>query len=82
MGSSLSPIASITYMEHFEKVALDTAQQSLWLRHTDIFMVWPNGPERFQNYFIHLRSFRLSIKFTMEQGQIVQFLFWMFWSSR
>jgi hypothetical protein len=34
MGSSLSPIVSNIFMEHFEKLALDSAQHktSLWLR--------------------------------------------------
>jgi hypothetical protein len=37
MGSSLSPIVSNIFMEHFEKLALDSAQYrpSLWLRYVD-----------------------------------------------
>jgi hypothetical protein len=49
MGSSLSPIVSKIFMDHFEKIALDSAQHhpSLWLRYVeDTFVVWPRGPER------------------------------------
>jgi hypothetical protein len=37
MGSSLSPIISNIFMEHFEKLAFDSAQQkqSLWLQYVD-----------------------------------------------
>jgi hypothetical protein len=53
MGSSLSPIIRNIYMEHFEKLALDPVQHkpSLWLQYVDgIFVVWPHGPERLQNF--------------------------------
>jgi hypothetical protein len=46
MVSSLSPIVSNIFMEHFEKLALDLAQykSSLWLWYVDdTFMVWPHG---------------------------------------
>jgi hypothetical protein len=69
MGSSLSPISSNIYMEHSEKVALDSTQHkpSLWLRYVeDTFVVWPHGPERLQNFLSHLNSLRPSIQFTME----------------
>jgi hypothetical protein len=37
MESSLSPIVSNIYMEHFEKLALDSAQHKplLWLQYAD-----------------------------------------------
>jgi hypothetical protein len=56
-------------MEHFEELALDSAQYkpSLWLRNVDdIFVVWPHGSERLQNVLIQLNSLRTSIQFTME----------------
>jgi hypothetical protein len=49
--------------------ALDSAQHkpSLWLWYADdIFVVWPHGPERLQNFLGHLNSLRSSIQFTME----------------
>jgi hypothetical protein len=69
MGSSLSPIFSNIFMEYFEKLALVLAQHkpSLWLRYVhDIFVVWPQGPERLQNFLSHLNSLRPPIQFTME----------------
>jgi hypothetical protein len=48
MGSALSPIISNIFMEHFEKLALDSVQYKpllcLWYG-DDIFVVWPHGPE-------------------------------------
>jgi hypothetical protein len=69
MGSSLSYIVSNTFMEHLETLALDTAQYklSLWLRHIyDIFVIWPQGPERLQNCLSHLNSLRPSFQFNVE----------------
>ncbi|PNF31038.1 hypothetical protein B7P43_G17855, partial [Cryptotermes secundus] len=69
MGNSLSPIVSNIFMEHFEKLALDSApyKPSLWLPYVDdTFVVWPHGPERLQTFFDHLNSLRPSICFTME----------------
>jgi hypothetical protein len=69
MGSSLLPIVSNIFMEHFEKFALDSAQHkpSVWLRYVDdTFVVWPHGPSRLQDFLNHLNSLRPSIQFTME----------------
>jgi hypothetical protein len=79
MGSSLSPIVSNIFMEHFEELALDSAQYkpSLWLRYVDdTFVVWPHGPQRWQNFLNHLNSLRHSILFTMEieSGSAIPFL--------
>jgi hypothetical protein len=68
-GSSLSPIVSDIFMEHFEKLSLDSAQHkpSLWLRYVDdTFVVWPHGPERLQTFLSHLSSVRSSMQFTVE----------------
>jgi hypothetical protein len=54
MGSSISPIVSNIYMEHFEKLALDSAQNkpSLWLRYVDdTFVILPHGADGLQNFF-------------------------------
>jgi hypothetical protein len=79
MGSSLSPIVSNIFMEHFEKLALNLAQYkpSLWLQHVDdTFVVWPHGPEWLQNFLNHLNSLRASIHFTMEteSDSVIPFL--------
>jgi hypothetical protein len=53
MGNSFSPIVSNIFMEHFEKLALDSAKHkpSLWLRYVDDnFVVWPLGPEQLQDF--------------------------------
>jgi hypothetical protein len=64
-------------MEHFEKLALDSAQHkaSLWLRCVeDTFVVWPRGPERLQDFLSHLNSFRPFIQFTMEIDSVIALL--------
>jgi hypothetical protein len=79
MGSSLSPVVSNIYMEHFEQLALDSAQdeQSLWLRYVDdTFIIWPHGAEKIGNFLTHLNSLRSAIQFTMEteSGGAIPFL--------
>jgi hypothetical protein len=69
MGSFLSPIVSNIFMEHFEKLALDSAQHkpSVWLRYVDdTFVVWPHGPSRLQDFLSHLNNLRPPMQFTME----------------
>jgi hypothetical protein len=62
MGSSLSPIISNIFMEHFEKLALD----SLWLWYVDTFVVRPHGSEQLQNFLNHIKGLRPSIQFIMD----------------
>jgi hypothetical protein len=60
-GTSLSPVVSNIFMEHFEKLALDSAQHkpSLWLRYVDdTFVVWPHRPSQLQDFLSHLNSLR------------------------
>jgi hypothetical protein len=79
MRSSLTPTVSNIFMEHFEKLALDSAQYKplLWLRYIDdMFVVWPHGPELLQDFLRHLNILRPSIQFTMEteSGSAITFL--------
>jgi hypothetical protein len=56
-------------MEHFEEIALDTAdyKPNKWLRYIDnTCVVWPHGPVRLQQFHHHLNSIRPTTKFTME----------------
>jgi hypothetical protein len=49
MGRSLSSIISNNFMEHFEKLALDSALHKplLWLWYIDdTSVIWPHGSER------------------------------------
>jgi hypothetical protein len=69
MGKALSPVVSNIYMEHFEDLALKTAahRPSLWLRYVDdTFVIWPQGPDRLQEIFCHIKGIRPTIQFTME----------------
>jgi hypothetical protein len=69
MGNSLSPVVSNIFMEHFEEIALYTAdyKPAKWLRYVDdTFMVWQHGPARLQQFLHHLNNVRPTIKFTME----------------
>jgi hypothetical protein len=78
MGSSLSPILSNVFMEHFEKLAHYSAEYkpSLWLWYVDTFVVWPRGPEQLQNFLNHINSSRTSIQFTTEteSDSVISFL--------
>jgi hypothetical protein len=68
MGNSLFPVVSNILMEHFEEIALDTAEHKLakWLRYVDnTFVVWPHGLARLQQFLHHLNSLRHTIKFTV-----------------
>jgi hypothetical protein len=62
MGNSLSLVISNIFMEHFEKIALDTNP----LNSSDTFVVWPHRPARLQQFLHHTNSLRPTIKFTME----------------
>jgi hypothetical protein len=69
MYSSLSPVVSNIFMEHFEKVAIDTTDliPAIWLRYVDdTFVVWPHGPTRLQEFLHRLNSLRPSVQFTMK----------------
>jgi hypothetical protein len=69
MGNSLSPVVSNIYMEHFEEMALDTAEYKpdKWLRYVDdTFVVWPHGQAKLQQFLQHLNNIRPTINFTME----------------
>jgi hypothetical protein len=49
MGISLSPVVSNIFIEHFEEIALDTAdfKPAKWLRYIDeTFVVWSLGPAK------------------------------------
>jgi hypothetical protein len=69
MGKSQSPVVSNIFMEHFEEMALDTAdyKPDKWLRDVDeTFVIWPNGPAKLQEFLHHINSIRPTIKFTIE----------------
>jgi hypothetical protein len=69
MGNSPSPAVSNIFMEHFEEIALDSADHrpAKWIRYVDdTFVVWPYGPARLQQFLRHLNSLRPAMKFTME----------------
>jgi hypothetical protein len=69
MGTTLSPVVSNIFMEHFEELVLRTANHrpTLWLRYVDdTFVIWPHGPDKLQEFFEHINSLRPSIQFTME----------------
>jgi hypothetical protein len=68
MGNSLSLVVSNIFMEHFEEIALDTGDHkpTKWLRYINgIFMVWPHGAARSQQFLHHRNNIRPTIKFTM-----------------
>jgi hypothetical protein len=71
MGSSLSPIVRSIFMEHFEKLALHSAQHkpSLLLRYVDnTFLVLPHGPSQLQDFLSHFNNLRPSIQSPWKQS--------------
>ena len=67
--SPLSPILADIYMEHFEQMAIETAQRqlSLWVRFVDdTFVIWSHGRNEVNEFLTHLNSLRENIQFTME----------------
>jgi hypothetical protein len=69
MGSSLSPIISNTFPEHFEQLAHYSAlhKPATWLRYVDnTFVVWLHGTERLKEFLSHINSLRSTIQFTMD----------------
>jgi hypothetical protein len=79
MRSSLSPIISSIFMEHFEQLALDSAphKPAMWLRYVDdTFVVWPHGTEKLKEFLSHTNNLRPTIQFTLktETGDSLPFL--------
>jgi hypothetical protein len=69
MGNSLTLVISNIFMEHFQEIALDTADHkpTKWRRYIDdTFVVWPHGPAKLQQFLRHVNSVRPTIKFTTE----------------
>ena len=69
MGNPLSPVVANIYMEHFEELALESAEfkPATWLRYVnDTFVIWNEGRDKLLVFLEHLNSIRPSIQFTME----------------
>lgn len=69
MGLSLSVVMANAYMEHFEKVAIQTAhlKPRIWRRFVDdTYVIWPHGRDTLPAFLQHLNNISPSIKFTME----------------
>jgi hypothetical protein len=69
VGNSLSPVVSNIFIEHFEEIALDAAvhKPTKRLRNVDdIFVVWPHGPAKLQQFLHHHKSLRSTLKFTVK----------------
>jgi len=69
MGSPLSPVIAIFYMEDFERKAIEKAthKPSCWYRYVDdTFVIWPHGKEKLMDFLKHLNGIHNNIQFTME----------------
>ena len=72
VGSPLSLVIAIIFMEGFEEEALNTAadKPSLWVRYVDdTFVIWPHGLDKLENFHSHLNNLRKSIQFTIEKEE-------------
>jgi hypothetical protein len=72
MGSPLSPVIAIFYMENFEKKALDLAAHKpvCWYRYVDdTFVIWPHGQTKLLEFLDHINGLHKNIRFTIEIEQ-------------
>ena len=67
LGSPVSAVVANLYMEHFERIALDTAmvKPMIWKRYVDDTLCIVRKGE-VENLLDHLNSVRPSIQFTVE----------------
>ena len=78
MGNPLSPVVANIYMEHFEELAMESAEvkPATWLRYIDdTFVVLNKGRDKLLDFLEHLNSIRPSIQLTIEldEGQKASF---------
>jgi hypothetical protein len=69
LGISLYLVGTNIIMEHFEEIALATADHkpAKWVKYVgDIFVVWSHGPAILQEFLHQLKILRPTSKFTME----------------
>ena len=69
MGSPLSPIVSNLYMEHFEKIAIDTSPlkpKSWKIYGDDANAICQHGRDKLEDFLKQLNIQLEHIKFTME----------------
>ncbi|KAJ8911015.1 hypothetical protein NQ315_003577 [Exocentrus adspersus] len=69
MGSSLSPIMSNIFMEHFEEtyVKIYINKPKIWWRYVDdVFSIWPHGQDNLTDFLNFLNNIEPTIKFTLE----------------
>ena len=87
MGTPMAPSYANIYMGRIEKEILAEYERktglrpTVWLRFLDdIFMVWPHGSEKLQDFIEFMQQFgesknmRTNLKFTFETGSSVPFL--------
>lgn len=68
-GSPLSPIIANIYMEHFEKIALNSFPYTpeAWKRYVDdVFAKCSHEKEKLEYFLTHINSLSEHIKFTIE----------------
>jgi hypothetical protein len=78
MGSPLSLVIAIFFMEDFGKVALRRVafKPTCWFHYVDdTFIIWPHGPKQLKNFIKHLNNIHCNMQFTMETESNGHFLF-------
>ncbi|KAJ8914806.1 hypothetical protein NQ315_014551 [Exocentrus adspersus] len=69
MGSSLSPIMSNIFMEHFEETYVKSYinKPKIWWRYVDdVFSIWPHRQDNLTDFLNFLNNIEPTIKFTLE----------------
>jgi hypothetical protein len=72
IGTKMAPPYAILFMAALEESFLQECidKPSVWWRFIDdIFMIWPHGEEKLDQFFTHLNSFHPTIKFTSERSR-------------
>jgi hypothetical protein len=70
MGSLLSHVTAIVFMEDFEEVVLSRIgyKHACWFCYVDAaFIIWPHGPKELSDFVNCLNNICPNIQFTMEK---------------
>jgi hypothetical protein len=68
-GLLLSPVIAIFFMDDLQDLTVTRAACNpvCWFHYVDsIFVVWPHGPEKLNDFLTHLKIIHPIIHFTME----------------
>jgi len=72
MGSPFSPVIANSFMEDFEKKAIEHAMHKpvCWFRYVDdTFVIWSHGQEKLTEFLNHRNGLHKKMEFTKEKEE-------------